>query len=47
MKAFPNGKTTAKKPIFLLDLLYYPYLWHCSEGTTEKNLKTGKNLNDN
>ena len=47
MKVFHSGATIDKKPIFLLDLLYYLFLWPYSEDTLEKNLKKGKTLNDN
>ena len=47
MKVFLSGTQIDIKPIFLLDFLYYLFLWHYSEDTLEKNLKTGKTLNDN
>jgi hypothetical protein len=47
MKVFLSGKLIDKSLIFLLDLLYYLFLWLYLEDTSEKNLKIGKNLNDN
>ena len=42
-----NGMTTAKRPLFSLDLLFYPYLWDYLEDTIEKSLtKEETPLND-
>ena len=42
-----NGMTTAKRPIFSLDLLFYRYLWDYLEDTIEKSLTKGEiPLND-
>jgi len=47
MKVSISGAVTDKKPISLLVLRCYPFLWHFSEGTSERNLKTGEiPLND-
>ena len=47
MKVFFSGIQIGKKPIFLLDLPCYQFLWLYSEDTSEENLKIGKKLNDN
>ena len=47
MKVFLSGELVGISHIFLLDLLYYLFLWLYLEDTLEKNLKIGKNLNDN
>jgi len=42
------GMIIAKRPIFSLDLLFYPYLWYYLEDTIEKSLTKGEiPLNDN
>ncbi len=42
-----NGMTTAKRPIFSLDLLFYPCLWDYLEDIIERSLTKGEiPLND-